>query len=436
MAAVPVTPAMLAQGYVVPMSGAYALQQTTFVSVPALPSAANWHAFARGRPCAVSVRADDVTLDLGGFTLAAATEHSRGLVLVHVAAGVKNFQLRNGGLVTCSVGVFLEERCAAALLQDLAISNFLEKGVLAYSPQGLTLRGCTVGPNLSSFATMSQELYELVLYGAAVRPADVCAWSCFSDDSKAAETAHVAGVAVVPDAAHDAPYPVAADTGGGVVLENVRVLRLTMNFREHSLLVSRGARTGAATKATGVLGEPLPEWYLLRREASRRLQLGYYPSLEAREPAFVTDAHGFRIDTGDAPGSEQQVTVWVRGVDRTGDAVRGVQAVLVVGAGKPTLTNVAAEMPVFATLSPRVLLPAPKFAAQLDLASAKRAFKLLVLPAVPPPANGCCAAAAALGGGAAYFASERVQFNVQPQGNVNPLVTGSLYGVGGGLNFV
>jgi len=25
---------------------------------------------------------------------------------------------------------------------------------------------------------------------------------------------------------------------------------------------------------------------------------------------------------------------------------------------------------------------------------------------------------------------------VQPQGNVNPLVTGSLYGVGGGLNFV
>jgi hypothetical protein len=429
---VPLTPAVLARGYVVPMPGAYALEQSIFVSVPALPDATNWHAFAQGRPCAVSVRADDVTLDLGGFTLAASTEHSRGLVLVHVARGVKNFQLLNGGLATCNIGVFLEEGCVAALLQGVSVYDFLEKGVLSYSPQGLTLRGCAVGPNLSSFATMSQELYALVLYGSAVRPKDVCAWQRFSDDSSTAEASHVVGVAVVPDAAHDAPFPVETDTGSGVVLEDVRVAKLTMNFREHSLLVSVGAVTNAVTKPTGALGEVLPEWYLLRRAAARRLQLGYYPPLEEPQRAFITDAHGFLLNTGDAPASEPQVTAWVRGVDREGNAVRGVQAVLIVGAGKPMLTNVVAETPVFATLPPRVLLPAPKFVERLDLASAKRAFALLVLPAPVLPERPCCPTS----GAAAYFSQERVQFNVQPQGNVNPLVTGSVSGVNAVVNFV
>jgi len=48
-----------------------------------------------------------------------------------------------------------------------------------------------------------------------------------------------------------------------------------------------------------------------------------------------------------------------------------------------------------------------------------------VLPAVPPPVLPCCPTI----GAAAYFSRENVQFNVQPQGNVNPLLTGSVYGV-------
>lgn len=429
---IPLTPAVLAKGYIVPMSGTYVLQQSIFVSVPALPSAANWHAFVEGRPCALSVRADDVVVDLGGFVLAASTEHSRGLVLVHVARGVKNFQLRNGWLAMCSIAVFLEEGCVAASLEGLSAYDFLEKGVLSYSPRGLTLRDCRVGPNLSAFSTMSQELYTLILYGATVRPVDVCAWAGFSDDSSLAETSHVVGVAVVPDAAHDAPYPVATDTGSSVVLENVSVQKLTMNFREHSLLLSVGAVTNAVTKPTGLLGEVLPEWYLLRRAASRRQQLGYYPPLEEPSQAFITDADGFRINTGDAPATEPLVTSWVRGVDREGNVVRGVQAVLIVGAGKPTLTNVVVEQPVFATLPSRVLLPAPKFVERLDLASAKRAFGIVVLPAPPPQERPCCPNA----GAAAYFSQERVQFNVQPQGNVNPLLTGSISGVNASVNFV
>ena len=243
--------------------------------------------------------------------------------------------------------------------------------------------------------------------------------------ASAAETAHVVGVAVVPDAAHDAPYPVETDTGSGVLLEDVRVLKLTMNFREHSLLLSVGAVTKAVKKATGALGEVLPEWYLLRRAAAGRLQLGYYPPLEELQRIAIADAHGFLINTGDAPASEPLVTSWVRGVDREGNAVRGVQAVLIVGAGKPTLTNLVAEPPVFATLPPRVLLPAPKFVERLDLACAKRAFTVVVLPAPAPASQACCSAI----GAAAYFSGERVQFNVQPQGNVNPLLTGSISGV-------
>jgi hypothetical protein len=285
---------------------------------------------------------------------------------------------------------------------------------------------------MERFTTMSQELYTLTLYGSALRPSEVRAWQNFSDDLSLAETSHVAGVAVVPDAAHDAPYPVEVDTGSDVVLEGVRVLRLRMNFREHSLLLGVGVVTNAVTKATGALGEVLPEWYVLRRTGSSRVRAGFYPSLEEPQRAFITDARGFLINTGDVPDYEPQVTSWVRGVDREGNAVRGVQAVLIVGAGKPTLTDVVTEMPVFATLSPRVLLPAPKFVEKLDLASAKRAFDIVVLPAPPPVDLPCCSRI----GAAAYFSRESVQFNVQPQGNVNPLLTGSIYGVNAIAGFV
>jgi hypothetical protein len=190
--------------------------------------------------------------------------------------------------------------------------------------------------------------------------------------------------------------------------------------------------TNAVTKATGALGEVLPEWYVLRRTGSSRVRAGFYPSLEEPRRAFITSSRGFLINTGDVPDYEQQVTSWVRGVDREGNAVRGVQAVLIVGAGKPMLTDVVTEMPVFATLSSRVLLPAPKFVEKLDLASAKRAFDIVILPAPPPVDVPCCSRI----GAAAYFSKESVQFNVLPQGNVNPLLTGSIYGVNAIAGFV
>jgi hypothetical protein len=96
------------------------------------------------------------------------------------------------------------------------------------------------------------------------------------------------------------------------------------------------------------------------------------------------------------------------------------------------LTDVVAETPIFVTLSPRVLLPAPKSVEKIDLASAKKAFGVVVLPAVPPPVLPCCPTI----GAAAYFSRENVQFNVQPQGNVNPLLTGSVYGVNAITQFI
>ena len=425
MTTVYITEQMVSTGHIISMAGTYSLQQTLFISVPALPSEKNWVVFAQGRPCAISILADDVVLDLNGFALAASTEHTQGLVLVHVAAGVKNCTVTNGDLMTCSIGVFFELACVAGTVQNISVSNFLEKGILSYSPQGLTISNCTIGPNLSRFTTMSQELYALVLYGAALKPAEVCAWQNFSDDLSLAETSHVAGISIVPDAAHDAPYAVPVDTGGAVVLDGVTVLKLTMNFREHSLLLGVGTITNTVTKASGVLREVLPEWYVLRRTASRRLRLGFYPSLEEPRHAFITDSSGFLINTGDAPDYEPLVTSWVRGVDREGNAVRGVQAVLIVGMGKPTLTDVVTEMPVFATLSSRVLLPAPKFVEKLDLASAKRAFNVVVLPAPPPPVTRCCSRI----GAAAYFSRENIQFNVQPTATVAPFATGTIYGV-------
>jgi len=425
---------MVAKGFVITTPGHYFLASSLFVGVPALPSASNWNVFAGGRPCAIDVRADDVVLDLQSHLLAASTEHSQGLVLVHVAAQTRNVVIQNGHLMTCAVGVLLEQGCQNSTLQNLIITNFLEKGVLAYSPQGLSITSCVVGPNLSSFYTLSQELYTLVLYGAALRPADVRAWSAFSDNLSLAETSHVAGIAVVPDAAHEAPYPVATDTGSGVVLTDVDVQELTMNFREHSLLLGLSLATGAARKARGILGEVLPEWYLLRREAARRLQLGFYPSLLPPARPFITDVGGFLINTGDEP-ADLQATAWVRGVDREGNAVRGVQAVLVVGAGTPVLTNVTAATPVFRELLPRVLLPAPRGVENTDLAVSRRASGILVLPA-PPPAPATSANCCSRAGAAAQFSQTRVRFNVQPQGNVNPLLTGSISGVNAVANFV
>ena len=426
-----ITQDMIAKGLVITTPGQYFLGSNLFVAIPSAPTTQNWNAFANDRPCAISIRANDVVLDLQALLLAASTEHSQGLVLVHVAANVQNVVVQNGQLMTCSIGLLLDERCTNSLVQGLVVSNFLEKGIVAYSPQGLTIASCSIGPNLTSFYTISQELYELVLYGALISAADLQAWNCFSDNLLLAETSHVAGIAIVPDAAHDAPYPVKLDTSSDVVLVDVNVEQLTMNYREHSLLLGLSRITGAATKARGVLGEVLPEWYLLRRAASRRVQLGFYPSLQEPARPFITDAGGFSINTGEEP-ADAQVTAWVRGVDREGNAMRGVQAILIVGAGVPVLTNVTAATPIIKTLLPRVLLPAPKGVEQSDLTVTTRASGTLVLPAPAIPKIGCCSKV----GAAAAFSSTRIRFNVQPQGNVNPMLTGSISGVNAAVNFL
>lgn len=414
---------LLARGYAITLAGTYALASPIYVSVPTAPSAKNWSAFAQGRPCVISVRAHDVVVDLRWNLLAAATELARGLVLVYVAPGVQNVRIMNGTLGTCGIGIFLDTACAAAAVTFVTTAQFLEKGILAYSPQGLVIEDCIVGPNLSALS-VSQELDALRLYGVA--PAAIAGWQASEDDLPLPETAHVAGISIVPDAAHDAPFPVPANTGSGVQLTRVDVLPLTMYFREHSLLLGLGAVTGAVTKASGVLGEVLPEYYALRRAVAQRMQKGFYPSLAEPQRSFVTDAGGFLINTGYEGGPEEQVTTWVRGVDREGNAVRGVQAVLIVGAGTPVLTAVEAATPVFVALRPRVRLP-PRHVPKSDLASAKRAFGIVVLPADPPAPQPCCPDI----GAAAYFSRERVLFNAQPTYGA-PTLHGSTFGVSPG----
>ena len=71
MTTVYITEQMVSTGHIISMAGTYSLQQTLFISVPALPSEKNWVVFAQGRPCAISILADDVVLDLNGFALAA-----------------------------------------------------------------------------------------------------------------------------------------------------------------------------------------------------------------------------------------------------------------------------------------------------------------------------------------------------------------------------
>jgi hypothetical protein len=83
---------MVARGFPIAASGYYSLQKNLYVGIPATPSKKNWHVFSSDdRPCILKVLADNVTVDLNGFVLAASTEHTQGLVLAYVAPGVKNF---------------------------------------------------------------------------------------------------------------------------------------------------------------------------------------------------------------------------------------------------------------------------------------------------------------------------------------------------------
>jgi len=277
-----------------------------------------------------------------------------------------------------------------------------------------------VGENLSQLGE-SQESYALQAYGDYVTPAGKAGWAAFHDNLPYEEQAHVCGVCVVPDVDSEAPYPVSADTGEGVVLERVQVAALTMYFRNHSMMVSVLA-DGTVRKARGRLGEPLADWYKLRWFASaKNAPLRYFPPLEycERPRPFITDAGGFQMNTGTQP-AEEETTAQVVGVDRYGSAVRGVQALLFVGCGTPTLTAVTAERPVLKTLAPRVL-PCPVRCQVVDLAVSKTAAKLVVLSA-PAPDPKCCSRA----GFAAQFSQFASANSAQPIGAYVPTASGTL----------
>jgi hypothetical protein len=332
-------------------------------------------------------------LDFDFRSLGNADERVGRLALVAVAPGLSNVTVSNAVLGYCAVGVLFGYGCSGVAVRMLSVSNFAEKGVLAYSPAGLLVADAVVGPNLSTLAA-SQESAALQAYGDRVTPAGREGWAAFHDNLALEERGHVAGVCVVPSADQEAPVQPATDTGSGVVLERVQVLPLVAHLREHSFLVSVSS-DGTVKKARGRLGEPLADWYKLRWWASLKdAPLRHLPPLELCEPphAFVTDVGGGPMNSS----AESVVTVTTRvvGVDREGDALRGAQALLFVGCGAPELTAVTAAAPTVRQLAARTL-PCPVRCPTVDLAVSKRASGVLTLAAPAVDASRCCSAAAA-----------------------------------------
>ncbi|NBU17166.1 MAG: hypothetical protein EBS48_09195 [Actinobacteria bacterium] len=450
MDSVDLTQEMLATGYQIRLPGTFVLKGQVYFSPPRPPTPETWSEFTffEGalRPCGVSVAANDVTLDLGGFGLSGCSDVTQGLVLVYVAPGVQNFTLRNGALRLCFAGVLVDSFCRATTLRGLSVSSFEQKGIVAYSPQGIAVEDCSVGPNLSEFLYASQETQALLGYGPFVRARDLCAWADFSDDLKVVETSHLVGIDISPDVPRDSPFPPQENTGTGVVLTNVQVLQLTMHLREHSILASVGLRTGEPLFAYGLRGERLPEWYVLRRGAPFREGSGsqyvlpFYPSLTpVPDPWTLTTDYGISVAEDEL--YEPRRTVWVRGVDRTGTALRGAQGILVAGvaADEVTFADVFVQEPVVKVLSSRVLLPAPKGVEARDLTVTTKASKIVVAPArgslaqASAPQPSCCAVRASP---AQLFASlyqiKTSNFSTRaghPPGNVPPVYQGSVLGV-------
>ena len=441
MEAVSLTQKLLGRGFEVSLPGVYRLVEDVFVSLPFPVNISNWTVFSSNHPypCVVKVLADDVTLDLGGFTLSGGSETTQGLVLVTVSPAVQRFTLVGGSLRLCAIGVFLEAFCSDVLLQQLQISDFVTRGVLSYSPQGLTVQACSIGPNLSELSLVSQETFDLLQYASYVRAAELCCWERYPGNLKALEESHVVGIDVAPEG-YDSPYPPPQNTGSGVVLRNVSVATLTLYVREHSIAGLVDPRTGAVTYAVGATGDVLPEWYLLRRLAAPRAesktQSSLYPLLapEQRPWTLTTD---FPINVA-AEGPQLQRPVWVRGVDRVGNPLRGAQGVLIAGvpADSVTLSDVSVQEPVVKTLEPRVLRPPPRGVEARDLRVTTKATRIAVVPAksyddVPPTA--CCPvntnqakifASLFEFRGAAF--SSRAGY---PPGRVPPIYQGSVYGV-------
>ena len=450
MDAVGLTQEMLSNGYQIRLPGTFVLRGNVYFSPPKPPTTENWAEFSffEGslKPCGISVAADDVTLDLGGFSLSGCSEATQGLVLVHVLPGVRNFTLLRGSLQLCFAAVLVDSFCAATTLQGLFVSNFEQKGVVAYSPQGITIENCVVGPNLSELRYASQETRDLVSYGPFVKARDLYAWANSSDDPKVVETSHLVGIDIAPDALRDSPFPPDDNTGADVVITNVQVQQLTMHVREHSILASIGLRTGEPLFAYGLRGERLPEWYALRRGAPFRdiggsvpYQPGFYPSLAAPlDPWELFADYPMNAATGEL--YEPRKTVWVRGVDRVGVALRGAQGVLIAGVPPSSITfsNVSVQEPVVKTLPARVLLPAPKGIEARDLTVTTKASKIVVVPAAgflnqTRAPSSCCTASSTPGKLLAGLFEMRAS-NVSsragyPPGNVAPTHRGGVFGV-------
>ena len=419
-----ITAAQVAAGLVISRPGIYTVTEPLVVDLPPFPTPATWAVYVEGRPCGIAVQSSDVLIDFAYQSFACSSEHVFGLALVGVAPGSANVLLRDLNFGLCGVGVLFGLGCARCAVEHGALVNFAQRGVLAYSPQGLLLTDLVVGPNLSQLAE-SQESFALACYGDYVTPAGKQGWQNFPDNLPLQEESAVAGVAVVPSAAADAPRQPLTNTGADVVLERVQVLQLSMVFRQHSVLASlfRGNAL-PLRQAAGRLGEPLPDWYRLRWYGSLDAgnvpaPLAYFPSPElcAPAPSFITDAGGFLMNTGDSPLDEQRTVQFV-GVDRNGAPLCGVQALLFVGCGEPTLTAVSAVTPVLQTLTPRLL---PVLCERKDLTIYARAAKLLVVPA-PLTSVGCCSALGATGGvaaganGAAQFYTSFVRDGGLPPG--------------------
>lgn len=386
--------------------------------MPSFPTRQSWPVWFENRPCVLRVDASDVTLDLGGFVLALANDQPQGAVLIGVAAGARNVVVRNGTLGRCAIGLFFATGCQTVAAAALTVQDFAESGILAYAPRGFRLQEATVGPNLTALA-VSQETYALQAYGAAVPAAALAAWKANPDNLAVQEASHVTGVAVVPGAASDSPnYPM-EDTSSGVVLENLTVLQLQMYYREHSIRFGIAA-SGASQIAVGSFDEALAEAYDVRLAAAKSLGVGFVPDLACAAPPKIVYAGGFLLNTQDYEASAPAATTWVRGVDRDGQALRGAQAVLLVGCGATTLTNVQAAKATVTALPPRVR-GRPDGCRAANLLVSTRGMAIVDLPA--PPAAPCCARNARPAG---YFSRlGAVTFFVQPTATYSATTNGS-----------
>lgn len=412
----------LIAGLVLGESGDYVLEGSAALRLPIFPTDQSWPVWFEARPCVLRIDASDVTLDLGGFELSVANDQPQGAVLIGVKAGASNVTVKNGALGRSSVGLFFALRCRAGSASDLSIRDFAESGLTAYSPQGFALRDVTIGPNLIALG-VSQETFALQAYGAAVSSAVLEAWRANPDNLAVQEVSHLTGVAIVPDAAGDAPNYPFADTSTEVVLQNVSVGPLQMYYREHSIRLGVTSQ-GVARLAVGSFEEPLAEVYDIRLAAAKKLGVGYLPSLDCAPSARHANVGGLLLNVGDGGlGLAEAATAWLRGVDRDGGALRGAQAVLLVGCGAAILTDVSAAMPSVTPLPPRVSLR-PGGCQIVSLMVSTRAMALVELPA--PPARACCPKKKTWAAGG-YFgvAGQRVRVGVRPTSPYMPQTSGS-----------